>query len=662
MQYKARDICKMHIDDVWNLPPGEIELIFDDGSLRTTMYRTIFSHYCWPLHRLYPTLPLLSEHHIGMSHLTDETAHALIERALELAQRTCGEIDFEYISLVIKQTINHIYNDFTNRCEEYVPTIWAEDFIDVLDHPEIAAANSEIQQLDLDDPLVLAKMEHHIDVNQRRIRTALMRPDVLPGNRLAETIRSKIVSIGQVLQCVGLRGFPTDIDSNLFRKPIVYGYAEGITKLEDSAKDSRSASKALMFTKDPLSDVEYFNRQMQLVVSTVRRLHAKDDCGSTQLIPWQVRHSSMTSLLGAWFLNPLNNLMEVITEHNVSNWIGQTIKIRNPLTCQHPDIYGICGKCFGELRHNIPLHTNIGHCSVVVMCEKVSQNVLSTKHLDGTAVVSEFKLSDQDAQFVKVFSSSFELGISSSLDGLDVSIIVAKDSVANLADINLVADACELTPNRVSEIETVLFKITHPDGDDQLALIPISMGSRMASFTGPFLNHIKQKGFTYTAVRDVEISLEGWDREQPIWVLPRKHASMLEFMGRVEDVVKSSGKAQSKLAMELSSGDSLAVILNEFHDVVGEKFSLNVAHLGTILRSTLVRSRQNYDYRLPEPGGSREVATYNELIVYRSLSTTSAYQQQADMFRNPHSFVLKDRPTHGFDGVLVPKLKLKRIV
>jgi hypothetical protein len=655
-KYLAREICNLTLDELWALPGGDIVLQFDDGELITSIHRTQFCYYCWFLHRDIPEVPLLVEHHIGMNYPTDETAQTLMERIKAKALETVGYIDHEYLALRIKQTINDIYNDFTENGAAYVTTIWAEDFIDVLDHPEIAAANSEIQQLDLNDPAILSKMEHYIEVNQRKIRTVLMRPDVLSGNRLAETIRSGIVSIGQILQCVGLRGFPTDIDSNLFPKPIVYGYADGITRLEDSAKDSRSAAKALMFTKDPLSEVEYFNRQMQLVVSTIRRLWMFDDCGSTDYIPWQVRHSSLTSLLGAWFKDPESSTGELkeFKEITATEYLGKTILLRNPLTCQHPDIYGICGRCFGELRHNIPLATNIGHCSVVVMCEKVSQNVLSTKHLDGTAVVSEFKLTDQDAQFIRVFASSFELGISSSLEGLNVSIIVGKDAVANIADINLVEDACELTPNRVSEIEMVLFKIVYPSGDEQFALVPISMGSRLASFSGPFLNHIKRQGFHYNENRDIEISLDGWDRENPIWVLPRKHASMLEFMGRVEDVVKSSGKAQGKLALKLDTGDSLSAILTEFHDVVGEKFSLNLAHLGTILRSTLVRSKKEYDYRPPEPGGSREIAPYNDLMFYRSLTQLAAYQQQADMFRNPQSYTIKDRPTHGFDGILVP--------
>ena len=95
-------------------------------------------------------------------------------------------------------------------------------------------------------------------------------------------VKSGLVPDDQTAQSLIARGYLTDIDSTIFKKPIV-SFLDGLISLEDKAMESRSAAKALIFSGTNTADSEYFSRELQLLVSTLCRLH-EGDCGSTKYL------------------------------------------------------------------------------------------------------------------------------------------------------------------------------------------------------------------------------------------------------------------------------------------------------------------------------------------------------------------------------------------
>ena len=94
------------------------------------------------------------------------------------------------------------------------------------------------------------------------IDKVLMKDSILSNNNLARAARGRFVRMGQIVQCVGPRGYATDIDSYIFKEPILQGFAYGITDLRGSMQESRSAAKAIFWQGDPMAESEYFNRQL----------------------------------------------------------------------------------------------------------------------------------------------------------------------------------------------------------------------------------------------------------------------------------------------------------------------------------------------------------------------------------------------------------------
>ncbi|MFO5736491.1 hypothetical protein, partial [Klebsiella pneumoniae] len=64
------------------------------------------------------------------------------------------------------------------------------------------------------------------------------------GNSIIEGLRSGTQKTEQLLQAFAWRGFPTDINSDIFKYPVTTGYIDGIWNLYENMIVSRSGTTA----------------------------------------------------------------------------------------------------------------------------------------------------------------------------------------------------------------------------------------------------------------------------------------------------------------------------------------------------------------------------------------------------------------------------------
>lgn len=657
LQYAARELLTWSRHEIWALPNsvyGEnlpCTIHFDDGPLETTIAETIYSWYHWRFFRHWPQTPVLKKHHMGSARLTSNTSLNLFEAVIfDIHDVSGGQVSALSLRKEAYECINQICNDFTEMLGAYVTCTGALDFLEVLVQDEIYQANEAIQALDLDDPHVCQTADVKIKQTYGIINRVLKDPQKLKKNRVAEGIKYGGLKIGQVQQVFGPRGVLQDVDYGVFKRPIMVGFAHGLVTLHDSMLESRAASLALMLTKDPLADVEYFNRELQLVGNVIDHI-VNYDCGSTQYVPWTVKDAHMPSLVGKNYLAANGKLMR-ITGHE-THLTNTTILLRSPMRCMHPSATGVCLTCFGDLGLSIDSDTNLGHMSVIELCSAVSQNVLSTKHLNGSAMVEDFVVPTYDEPYIKVFADRASIGLADGINPLKTSLTISKDEAPNLNDVRL-RGAAELSVSRVSQITQTVFSYETEDGFDELIPVNVSMGSRLASFTPEFLAYIAEVGYETPDSKSIRVHLRGWDRELPIFILPLRQASMIEFMSDVKSLIKSNGENKQKELLDLSDRTNLGVALADFYDLVSGKFVINVAHLEVILKATMIRSKDRKDYRLPEPGGEAQFGRYSEIIGGRSLSAQAAYQEQVSSFTDPDSYLTKERTPSPFDPIVIP--------
>lgn len=645
-EYHARQLAQLTTDEVWNLPDLEhMRLIFDDGVLETSMRETIFSRYTWEIHVLYPQTPFKTSHHIGKRRLGSKTHIDLLSEIVwdcrDAYEQNGVIVDMEQLSEMSYQISNRLYNDMTLRLEEYVATISALDFIDVLDHPGVDAAN-----------LGLARHPHpreaDITLANDAIKRILFDGAELATNAVAKTVRAGLVSDGQAIQCVGSRGHGSDIDKFIFDHAIVPGFAQGITLLRDHMVESRSASVAALNAKDPMQKSEYMNRNIQLSTATLRNLH-HTDCGSRDYVPMTITNKDMLrDVRGMYYLDEETGVERPV-RRDTKGLLGKTVKFRSVFTCKHYDRNGFCARCFGELAQSIPAGSNIGHVSAAQLQGPVGQLLLSTKHLLASAKAEPIVISDHDLNYITTGKGENIIYLVPQLAKRRYSLVIAESEAPNLSDINSVPNPDMLIPSRLSELSMIML-VFHDAPESLPVLVEVSTGARRASLSREFLRYVKQQGWSINDNGHYVIGMGEWRHDQPFVELPVKHFSSVDYMLAIASFIKGGDKGQGRSIMKY---EHTSAALQAFNDLVSMKLQVPLPYLQAIILSTLVQSRMERDYNLPMPREIGQPAHYQMQMKLRSLSAAMAYQGQFEIMTNPESYLITDRPPHPLDDLLM---------
>jgi hypothetical protein len=539
LKVHIRSLLNYTTQELWDNLCGDFVLVFDDQSeVLTNELECLFSSYYWELYREYPECVITKSSHvrdiIKDARITADTHTELLSTIFfnvydHYYQRVPNKVALlDMLAKRAYEIVNLAYNELTYRLEEYVTTLDLLDFIEVSENETIVKAEA-----------VTPHTQEGIDELYGAIKKVLNTDPKLDKNQLAKAVRSKLVKVDQTLQCIGPRGFLTDIDSFIYKKPIMYGYFKGIRSLADSMKESRSAAKALAFSVDPLKKAEYFSRRQQLVCQNLKNLH-RTDCGSKHYLLWQVRgqekiegivtrDSDLDTIFGKYYLDEESNTLKVIKKTD-THLIGKTIKIRDAVAgCNHPDPYGICEVCFGEASLTVPEHTNVGHMSCVSMNSIVTQLVLSTKHYDGSSVVEGIRLEPHDKKYLAAQVNGNDYYLSNDLKNKKVTLKIDAKDARGLADVSLVEDVNKLTVSRVSEIEVLHLIIDNGKGIIDEIPISVAVNKRLANMTHNLLRHCKKVGWEITSDNKYLIDMTGWNWSQSILSLPLRHFSMTDF-------------------------------------------------------------------------------------------------------------------------------------
>lgn len=549
LKLSARKILSYQTGDLFNKLKGDFVLVFDDGEIVTNSRETIYSSYIWDFHRRYNQTPLLVKHHVqfynsnkrvgASTHLNIINAalwsvyDAYVASAQDKTQLLDDLAKFAY------EISNNIYNDLTYALEGYVTSLDITDFIAITKHPDLVKALDEMPET-----------QKGIDGVYDLIKK-LFKSKEFENNPLVHAVNSGIANMGQALQCVGPRGFLTDIDSNIFRNPIKRGFVQGIRDAHDMMIETRSAAKSLIFSTSPLQQAEYFSRRQQFICQNVRHLH-HGDCGSTHYLEWRVRparysndeesidinerdealthryQSDLDTICGKYYLDEDTNTLKTVLVTD-THLIGKTIKLRSPIAgCNHPDPFGICETCYGETALAIPANSNLGHATCVSMTAVVGQSILSTKHFDGSSVVEGIVLKPHEKRYLSALTNSSTYNFADSLKNKSNKLIIKASDALGLTDVTLVDSVNKLSLARISEFEEISLAITGSK-DTEFVTLNLSINDRCPSFTYEMLAYIKKKGWLITDDGNYVIDLDEWDYSKPFAVLPLRHYNMTSF-------------------------------------------------------------------------------------------------------------------------------------
>lgn len=659
MKILARKLLEYDTDTLWKNLVGDFILVFDDGQEVDTNYKeTIYSHYAWVFHKTFPELPLLFEHHVKSiikeNSLTADTHIKLLGNVMWGAfkhYRNQGTIlDIDMLSKMVYDTSNLMYNELSYKLESYVVSMDIVDFLEIYKLDEIS-----------DAILCSEESQAYIDKIYDIIDTNLNKNKKLSLNPIAKAVKAKLVKHSQVLQCIGPRGYLTDIDSNIFTAaPITRGYAQGIRRFYDSIIESRSVSKSLYFSKSDLQQAEYFSRKLQLLCQTVKNLY-HTDCGSTSYLLWNVaprvvekgvviNEGDLKHLVGKYYLNELNNKIEEISESD-KFLEGKTIKLRSVVAgCSHTDQYGICSVCFGSLSYSVPKNTNIGQLCATSLTQKTSQSILSVKHLDSSSIVERIFLSEDDKKYLKVNIKGNAYLLNDRIKKNKVKIAISSKEALGLTDVREVADVETLGISRVSSIMGITLIITNDEYEEKIPIM-IGIGKRLGNLTYTALNYIKERGWDIDEKNNYIINMDGWNYAEELITLPAMHFNMSDVTKEITTMLESSMKE-----LKRKGGPATPeAVLYSLYDLVNKHLSVNLAILEVILLGAMVVSVYARDFRIPKTFTSKAMGVSRMTIPGRSAGSSMAYEDHSKSITDPASYFSNNRTSHPMDVFLCPR-------
>jgi hypothetical protein len=680
MRISARKLVNLQPDELFNILDGQFILVMDDGELVTNWKETIYSSYMWEFHRHYPAAPLLKSHHVqttlkgkrsgSKTHL-DLLGSTLwsIYDALSGNMREDDKLTFRYnLGYLAYQITGNLYCGLSYHCEDCVTSLDIVDFIDILDQPEVIQeyknldeVHQKIEEGQMKDSSKAAYETALENVN-KVITSVLYNKEGVFGNPLSKLSRSKLINHGQTIQCLGPRSFVTDLDSVQFKTPIRRGFAQGFHQFYDSAIESRSAAKALIFSKTPLQDAEYFSRKLQFMVQAVENLHHVD-CGTGRYLRWEVQgkrddgtgmvyEGDLKRLAGKHYVGSDGNLRTIHATD--THLIGQKINLRSILFCQHPDPRGVCSVCYGALSDSVPPDSNLGHMNATFMTQKSSQSVLSVKHRDGSAAIESIVLNDDDRRFLMVGVDGNSYVLSPALKDYHVEMAIPRDKAPSITDVLDVNDVQKLKTSNITELSSFTLRVNTGKTEEDVTL-EVGVNHRKASLTHAVLNHIKQivvnGNWPIDDKGNYVFNMTGWDWTLPVLELPLKHFNMSDHSKDIADILESS-------VDQMVARDRLVqpeVVLRELFDLVNSRLEVNLAVIEVVQYGVMVTSAERQDYSLPKPWTESGLGVRAKTMTQRSLSVTMAYQGHSDVILSPDSYTNTNRPEHIFDPILCPR-------
>lgn len=685
---KARDIMNLDIPSMFQeMPDEKLEVEFDDGVLITNTRRTILSWFCWDLHRKFPRTPLNINHHVGNAFPTAEMIPRTLSQIVRDLHYTYFHVtgsvtdhdscyDREYAWSVVKDIGNEIYNVLSIGLEEWQVSINAFHLLDLYDYGPIAEVRAAIRPNQLS-----------ITNAYDRATEILMKDPAILDNPIVRGLRSRQIKMGQFLQILICRGYLTDLDQVIFRKPITVGFFEGLTSMHDIMIESCSAKKALLFTKKPLRIVEYFNRKMQLSTTVVDKL-LWEDCGSDVYSEIPVDTVIFPHLDGKFYLNEQTNKLQPIRMSDKADLVGKTIKMRSSFFCRHRGEGAVCHVCFGELAWSVPRGTSLGHVCATELCREGSQRTLSVKHLDGSSVVEEIVIAEDYLPFIDVcaYDPEEDENLAELLGGeelpestKDSSLIKFNPRIKPMKAVLVLpampdkgmenaVSLSTLTPetvvdrlniHRFTSFREVQLKVTNLREEVIEVYIPVSQGARMASLSRIMLHYIQDHGYTVDEDGNYCIDLSEWEFAAPAFSLPRRHASTLDFMAAVEAFIRSPAKKAERNGFtgKMLTGytDPVAALL-DFSDLVNSQLWVHISHLEVILLSLMRPADDLDDYGLPPFDRPVRFEEHRTLMQYRSAGPQFAFERQPDTIEDPDSYLIKKRPAGLLDPFLYPEV------
>lgn len=643
MEVTARSIFEMPIDMIETTFQKGVKYLvtYEDGVIVGEHQQAILlNRFCWDLFQFNPTTPIVSSCSsisiIGNGYYNSNVPVKLLET---IFKHICDVNNIRTYSDKEKflkgsyVVINNIFNNIVHRKANYVSTIDAVDFIQVINDPVIVKAHEALQPT-----------PESVEYTYRVIRGYMNSGD--KNNRFVRDYRAKAINENQANQCIGPRGFVTGLDRTVYRKPITSGFIRGMSTLYEIITESLTAAKSLNATDTHIRTSEYASRRIQLLTMSVTGVEVKD-CNSQEYLNIFVTEKYLPNMKGIWYKIFDNDELKEI-KGNETELVNRVIKIRSAFGCKTPNPHHICTKCLGSLSENFKENSNLGYTMASFLMEKLTQAILSTKHLTHSVKKSAIKLEGLAERYF-YSNDSNDIFFNPDTDLSKLRLVLPGAKLSKLADV-LNLEHTNVALNKVGELEIIGIQ-TERHGLEIQETVNISYKDRLSTITRDLLKHLKLTNMTVDAKGNYIVPMSDFDITRPVFSNQMKETNIVSFVNRIASIVECT--KNSKLSLE----EHFFMLV----DTVLDQFPCNLSVLQTIVYATTTYNHMNANYRLGRNSPHIKQENNTVLFRHRNASQLLVYEgQHVELLKHSvQAFNKENRMDHPLDVLFSPSAVVK---
>lgn len=550
------------------------------------------------------------------------------------------------------QVFEHIYMDLTAKSLEYITSLNIINLLEIQLIPELLESIAHVYNTKHKVPSYIS--QDNIEKNYKILDKIMWNNNAIKHNPIAIGYRSGTMSAGQVRQVLGCRGFTTELDSKIFGIPVAGSFTLGLQDIYEMTIESRSGAKALFLSNKAIQKSEYFARELQLATMVIENL-ADVDCGSKEYLDWMVKdygdgNSDLSNLLGKYYLNPDTNQEEEITSKH-THLIGEKIKLRSPLYCKHPDKKTVCIKCFGTLGYSVPAHSNLGHFCATTITEKISQSILSTKHLTTSANSGEITLDDFGSKLFHIKNNAYYFNDHIFTPKTKVELIINQRQFFGIKELKRLNDINNVSITRLSRIEEIIIKITKKDAEPEIYPVKVKFNKTVGSFTTEFIHYAKNKSYYLDDNNNnYVIDISDWRDKLPFIFIPVVEYNFSALADNTKDLLRDK-KVVKNSGMSTKTPE---LLLQSLFDILNLKLTINISLIEIIVYALTVKAGDQDDYGLSRGGENITVMGSSDIIKYRSLGAGYDWEYTVKIMLNPRAFFKEFNSGHPMDIMIKP--------
>ena len=434
-------------------------------------------------------------------------------------------------------------------------------------------------------------------------------------------------------------GTKPDGEGNIFPKVIDTNFSiGGVVDPVDYFIESSAARLAQILSKTNVGDSGDFARLLGLNnTDTFLNLDKDYECMSQHFIKYEIKTERHLSMINNRYyrLNP-KGMQYIINSRVDKDLIGKTIYLKSPITCASKSSgNGVCKCCYGNLYYT-NRDINIGKMAAEILSSKLTQILLSAKHLLESRVISMNWL-PSFYDYFDVIANSIKLVDTDGMDTRKYHLIIDPDDVIleneESDTIIIDEDGNEIQTEDISYNEYVTrFYIQTPNGQ----IITCGTTDSDSLYISRDLNEIIRRKSIATDGK-VSIPFSALGNGALFYIKIYNN----EISKTMNDIISTINKAS---VTESLSKDELLQRLVDL--VVDGGININSVHLEVILSNQIVDkdnilSRPNWN----NPNAEYRVFTLDHALVNNpSIIVSLLYKDLHRVLCNPLSFT-KNAPS-----------------